>query len=101
MLGVCSRLPEATEIQPIDCNKRLQHVRLRIRCARFRCSGLMYSGSVIVPLAAYCKTMRGRVAALVILPQMAGGCVNTAAASRWLQHQRVERETVSPRFWWL
>jgi hypothetical protein len=80
MLGVCSRLPEATEIQPIDCNKRLQHIRLRIRCARFRSSGVMYSGSVMAPLAAYCETMRCGVAVLVILPQVAGGGGNTAAA---------------------
>ncbi len=46
MLGVCSRLPEATEIQPIDCNKRLQHVRLRIHCARFRGSGVIVTSAV-------------------------------------------------------
>ena len=41
-------------------------------------------GSVIVPLAAYCEAIHGCVAALVILPQLAGGSGgsggNTAAA---------------------
>ena len=61
-----------------------------------------HGGNVIVRVAAYYETMRGRVAALLILRQVAaGGDVSdgdTVVTRSWLQRKTVEREAVSSHF---
>jgi len=42
-----------------------------------------FTAGEIVPLAAYCETMRGCVAALVILPQV-GRCWHQCSGGEWL-----------------
>jgi hypothetical protein len=76
MLDVYSCLPEAAQIQPQHCNKTLQHVRLRIQCARFR--GQRLGGERWMARrrrdrgsSANCKATRGRVAARMIVPVLA------------------------------
>ena len=53
---------------------------------------VMYFGGVIVPLAAYCETMRCGVAALVIQTQVAARGGNTAAAPWWLHPPAAVRQ---------